>query len=502
MPRRCIIPVSNRKGNLVLLLILLAVSAATAFLFWPTSEQALQPDSRLIAASENLDEYTYSLRLDPAAKTLAIEMDLRMQNRTGTTLGDIVLRTYAGAYQLLDTSPAASRDLFDKSYPNGFSAGGLTLQEVSWQDKVVSAAFDDTAQTILRVSIPDFGSGTSGRLKLRLVLTIPECLGRYGYYDDTWCFGNILPILSVFSDGAWRAEPYCSIGDPFVSQCANYTVHLAVPQGYTCAASAAMRSQPGVDGSQVYDGRAYAVRDFAFIASSRLAKVNAVKNGVLLSAYAATGKEARLVIELAAKSLATFSSRYGEYPYPQLTICAVPLPFGGMEYPCMLMLNSSFFAEGMGDSLELLIAHEAAHQWFYAIVGSDQFYQPWQDEALCEYAVLQYVRDRYGVDAYDSLRALRVDAPMQESIPSGITPGSPIDYFTSMNEYSSVVYGRGAALFIALDTATGGILPFLKLYVKTFSYKIASRDDFESLLNSWSGQDLTPLLTDYLDTSM
>ncbi|MEF9879607.1 MAG: hypothetical protein RR975_09260, partial [Clostridia bacterium] len=71
----------------------------------------------------------------------------------------------------------------------------------------------------------------------------------------------------------------------------------------------------------------------------------------------------------------------------------------------------------------------------------------------------------------------------------------------SMSEYSLVVYNRGAALLCALDRATQGELDaFLKAYAQRYAFGFATRQDFEALLAEQTGEDYTPLMTDYLDT--
>ena len=58
---------------------------------------------------------------------------------------------------------------------------------------------------------------------------------------------------------------------------------------------------------------------------------------------------------------------------------------------------------------EFVIVHEAAHQWWYSLVGNDQALHPWMDEGLAQYAVAVYIRAQEGDAAYqaalDSFRA-------------------------------------------------------------------------------------------------
>jgi aminopeptidase N len=89
---------------------------------------------------------------------------------------------------------------------------------------------------------------------------------------------------------------------------------------------------------------------------------------------------------------------------------------------------------------------------------------------------------------------------MRERVPQRITPGSPITAFGSLDVYSTVVYGRGAAFLLAAEEMTGSLDGFLKAYCDRFAFGFARREDFARLLNEVSGQDLLPLMQDYLDT--
>ncbi len=91
---------------------------------------------------------------------------------------------------------------------------------------------------------------------------------------------------------------------------------------------------------------------------------------------------------------------------------------------------------------------------------------------------------------------------MAENPPGTLTPGSPIDYFGSLQDYASVVYGRGAALLMALDEMLGGRADdFLRAYAGFFAWRFVPRAEFEQFLNDYAGMDCSPLLLDYLDTA-
>ena len=476
---------------------LLIAAGLLVWVLWPRAAA----QTRAQTHRDGLDTYRYDLVFRPEQSTLAVTLTLDYTNRTGDTLQELVLRTWAGAYADEETSPAAIEEVYDACYPNGFSPGGIRLEGVWWNDQIVQAEFADAAQTVLRVPVGSLAPEAGGQLLLRCRLIIPDCAHRFGTDGTVWQFGNALPVLSVWENGAWRMDEYYAVGDPFVSDCANYEVILAAPAGYACAASARPVMETMADGSVRYTMQGDAMRDFAFALSADWQTAQKSVNGVTVTAYADDQKAASRMTGYAAEALKIYARLYGAYAYDQLTVCEADFPLGGMEYPGLIFIGRDWMAESQADSLELMLAHETAHQWFYALVGSDQVTDAWQDEALCEYAMLRYVREKYGANAYENLRILRVDAPMREKINQTVTPGSPISYFGSLQTYAMVVYGRGAALPLALDEMTGGQMDkLLHEYCDAFAFRRASRADFEQLITDRSGLDIAPLMRDYLDT--
>lgn len=475
---------------------LLAVLALDVFHLTPRSLAG----QRALNASSGLNEYSYELIFRPEENSLAVTMTLDYTNRTGDTLDTLLLRTWAGAYAREETSPAAIDAFYDACYPSGFDPGGIAVEGVWWNGERADARFIDGAGTALQVSIPALSGQQSGRLLLRCRITIPTCAHRFGHSQGIWQFGNALPILAVYENGQWRVDEYSPIGDPFYSECANYSVSLVTPQGFACASAGSQTVEKRSDGTQCLNMRALAVRDFGFALSENWQKARQRINGIWVTAYGPSQESAKRAAQDAARAIKIYGTLYGEYAWDTYTVCAVDFPFGGMEYPGLAFIGLPAFENNQADSLELILAHETAHQWFYALVGSDQVHEPWQDEALSEYAMLRYVLERYGRGAYENLCITRAEAPMREHIPQRVTPATPITGFGSLDVYSAVVYGRGCALMLAAEQLTGKMDLFLQSYCDQYAFKLASRQDFTLLLNDVTGEDLTPLMIDYLDT--
>ncbi len=500
--KRCIIsmfPARRRLcGIFAAVTAVLAILLLTLFASGPSAEPRAE-GPRLAEAGRNLTDYTVTLRLNDQEDNLAIAETIRYRNDTGASLSSLVVRTWLNAFQTEDMSPAALEELYDACYPEGFSPGGLTLYDVLWNGERAAYAYVNEDMTALEIQIPLLADGEQGELTLRCVAQIPVCAYRTGKAGRDYQLGNVLPLLSLYQEGEWRTDVYSPIGDPFVSECANFHVTLHAPEGYAPACSAPL--ERGEDGA--WRGSMTAARDFCLCVSPDCFTAAARVGETALYSRAKTEQGARRALEYAGKALEIYGDLYGPYPWPALTVCEVSFPFSGMEYPGLCMIGAENYREDKADTLELTVAHEIAHQWFYALVGSDQALQPWQDEALCEYAMLCYVRARYGQGSFETLKYYRVDAPMREKLPGTLTPGSPIDYFGNLADYRTAAYGRGAALLLALDELLpDGVDGFLRAYAEEFAFRFAGRTDFETCLNRYAGMDLNPLLLDYLDTVM
>ncbi len=459
------------------------------------------PESQIVLdAAADLDDITLRATLDAENRRLSVTQTLRMRNRTGQDQSAVVLRCWANAYRTLETSPAATEELFDSCYGTAFSPGYLRLNTVKVADALTLWSYLDDAETVL--SIPArWPDNEWAEVALSFEVVIPTCASRFGAWDGTFALGNVFPLPAVWQDGRWRTDGYTSIGDPFLSECANFDVTLTVPASYSVAGTAEAQTVSVVGDDVTYAMVAHAVRDFTLVAGKNLVQARRQAGDTLILAYARSMSDARRMAELAERTVEVYSARWGDYLYPTLTVAQVPFPFGGMEYPRLIMLGDSVLAAG-GDTLSTTVAHEVAHQWWAIQVGSDGCHQPWQDESLCEYAVLDFIGDTRGAAARQDALFERVETSLRLSVPYGLTPGSPAEYFSDLSQYSLVVYQRGAALWVALERYLGkdALDAFLRQYQRTYRFQLATRTDFQTLLNECAGQDMTALVEDYLDT--
>ncbi|MCZ7677399.1 MAG: hypothetical protein M5U28_00925 [Sandaracinaceae bacterium] len=143
------------------------------------------------------------------------------------------------------------------------------------------------------------------------------------------------------------------------------------------------------------------VRDFSLVVSPRFASRERRVGDVTVRSWFASSRAAsgERVLDTAARALALFTRRFGPYPYTELDVVEAPLVggAGGMELSGLVTVATMFYrpmragAGGLGQllgaggpdleehrlaSLELVTAHEVAHQWWHGIVGSDSRRHP------------------------------------------------------------------------------------------------------------------------------
>ena len=234
--------------------------------------------------------------------------------------------------------------------------------------------------TAVRIDLDEpLAPGANGELSMNLELRIPRQDWRFGAHRGLVAAGNALPVLAIHDDEGWHLEPQ-GIGESFYSVVGDWRVTLHAPPSLDTPTTGSLVSTvttpEGLE-SRVYE--APDVRDFAWAAGElrRMREIAGDGTGVNLwyrPGSVPNRETASLLLSIAAGSVAMFSESFGQYPYPELdVVIAGP----GMEYPGLVL----------SPDVDYVISHEIAHQWWYGIVGNDQFEDPWLDEGLATWSM-------------------------------------------------------------------------------------------------------------------
>jgi hypothetical protein len=89
---------------------------------------------------------------------------------------------------------------------------------------------------------------------------------------------------------------------------------------------------------------------------------------------------------------------FGEYPYEHITIVdpAYGSSSGGMEYPTLFTCGTRLFTEREMHRPESVTVHEAGHQFWYGLVGNNEFEAAWLDEGFNSYTDSEALFRHYG----------------------------------------------------------------------------------------------------------
>ena len=181
-----------------------------------------------------------------------------------------------------------------------------------------------------------------------------------------------------------------------------------------------------------------------------------------------------------AKALDDLAARFGEYPYPRLTIGVTTGLTGGIEFPTHIFLGSGVAT--------IHLVHEVAHQWFYGLVGNDQFRDPWLDEGFATYAEARR-RRRPGLPAGPGPPRRRPGPPRASRWAYWGGHGGS-GYYLS-------VYIGGLQALGKLGDRLGGYGPLdcaLRRYLRDRAYTVSRPADFLDAVTAQTGVDPAPVL--------
>jgi len=206
--------------------------------------------------------------------------------------------------------------------------------------------------------------GARGSVSLDVDLRAPRRPGRFGSRSRIALFSNAIPALAHLEGGRFRLDRYFPLGEAWTYPAADWHVRLDAPPGVALAAPGVL--QP--DGAR----RLERGRDYSF-AAGRLRSRGAVIDGVAVTAWSARPGLDR-ALRIARRRLPRLAARFGPYGWPDLQI--VVTNDTAMEHTGLVMTPP----------VDFIVTHELAHEWWYALISSDQAQAPWLDEAFASYA--------------------------------------------------------------------------------------------------------------------
>jgi Peptidase family M1 domain len=378
-----------------------------------------------------------------------------------------------------NTRPGEIRSVWLRLWANGEASCAQPLIVVH----VLSggtAAKSAARCTALQVRLPTaLASGGRASIRIRIAIQVPRGTSSFARSKDgTALLGNALPLLAVTDAGGTHLEPYSTNGEASYSLASSWRVRLDVPRGLRVATTG---TQVGSKLRKSHMRRvtfaASQERDFE-LAIGRLHLATTKAAGVrirffdTLPAGSATDQVRRHTLALAAADLSGFDQRFGPDGAKELDIVQVrALDGDGMEYPELVMVQMPPGA----DTADGLVTHEIAHQWFYRIVGDNQWAQPFLDESFATFAA-QW--PTHPCTAGDPLAGF----------PSSVRLTSNMAFFDSHPDgyYYRGLYGGGACALGDLRNGLGAhrFDDLLRSWVASHRYGVATIAEFVAAIRA------------------
>ena len=198
-----------------------------------------------------------------------------------------------------------------------------------------------------------------------------------------------------------------------------------------------------------------------------------------------------------APSILKFYSNYiGPYPYKKLANVQSKTKFGGMENAsCIFYYEES--ATG-GRSLEDLLAHEIAHQWFGDMVTEKNFSHLWLSEGFATYLTDIYLESVYGTEGMNN-RLMR-----ERQMAINFKNGRPVvDSLSHPNDMLNAnCYQKGGWILHMLRRQVGDSLfhQVIRQFYERYKGKNADTKDFENVVEEITQKDFSKFFEQWLYT--
>jgi len=367
--------------------------------------------------------YKMDVKLDIQNHDLIGASQIRYTNHSDSTLEKIFLHLYPNAFRVGSVKYQDAQKNYSTWGITENVRSGIEIYSVKIYPQEKSDSFSvnfKVEDTILSFPLSQLlNPDESVTFSIEWRHKIRKRLGRMGYENEHYDFAQWYPKLCVYDEKGWHNEPMHATGE-FYGEFANFDVTIDVPKRLIlCATGEPIEGDPGwetvrVDTAQnfpewleqfqstafseldsmpdflrrIVTWHAENIHDFAWNASNTFlyepGNWNGIKIHVLYDQN--VGKQwTKKVVARSESALEWLSTKFGMYPYPQMTVVKM-LRGGGMEYP-MLVMN--------GSASESLIVHEIGHNFFYGILANDEVNEAWLDEGFTTWQTRWYMETKY-----------------------------------------------------------------------------------------------------------
>ncbi len=387
--------------------------------------------------------YTIEVKLNPQAKTLEAREIITWRNDRDQPTNELWFHLYYNAWK-----NTRSTWLLERTLAGGPLARGAPrdIREEDWgyvnvrsvkilgspQSEVEAvrsqknfngvdltptkrfAAPDDgnpDDQSVMVVTLPQVvAPGESIQVELAFTSKIPRTFARTGFRGNYFFIAQWFPKLGVYENGGkWNCHQFHA-GTEFFSDYGVYDVKITLPSNYVLGATGRLvEKTDNPDGTSTHRHVQADVHDFAWTTSpdyivreKRFEHAGLPPVDMRLLLQPEHFRQAERHFAATAAALQYYGTWYGAYPYGHITVVdpAYESSTGGMEYPTIFTCGSRWLNPFGGGSPEGVTVHECGHQFWYGIVGNNEFEHAWLDEGLNTFSTARSMEAAFGESSW------------------------------------------------------------------------------------------------------
>ena len=464
-------------------------------------------DNSLNKISKNLNTYEMNITYNDD-HTMTVNQTVEYTNRSSDTLKEIKFHLYPRSFREDSNCSVVSTLNYSKCYYNGKSYGDLEVNNLSVNNETHDIFIGGYDNDILQVKLKEeLEPNSSCKISIDYTVTIPNINHRFGYGENTINLGNFYPIVCVYEDGKFVEDSYHYNGDPFYSDMANYSVNITANSNLKLASTGNINNTTNnSNNTTTYNISALAVRDFAFVLSANFNIVTDKIDDTVVNYYYYNNQYPNECLKAGMDSISTFNKLFGKYPYSVINIVETNFVHGGMEYPNMIMISDA--VDIQSDYINVIV-HEVAHQWWYGLVGNNEFDYGWLDEGLTEYSTVLFYEQNpsYGVDTdlliKNTTNSFTTFVEVYNKVfgTADTTMNRALDEYNNESEYVYIAYVKGMLLFDSVKEIMGydKFISALQEYFDSNKFKIATPETLISAFEKSSGDKLSSLFESWIN---
>lgn len=499
----------------------------------------------LIAAQETfckqISSYTMDVKLDTEKKMITGGELLSWTNDTPYSTDELWFHLYWNAFQnnmstFLSDAAQRGRTVLDfkKEDWGSCRVSSIKIIEPYLENNDLKSAMrferpDDGNihdQTVFSIKLPQpVAPGQTILLGIEFESKVPRPVSRTGVYKDYYFIAQWFPKIGVFQDGQWNCHQYHASSE-YYADYGTYDIKINLPSNFIVGATGErIEKIQNRDGTTTHRFYQHSVHDFAWTASPRFLEHKErytfspgkeTEITLLLQPEHAKLKERYLdAVKNAVKYCSLF---YGDYPYPTAT-CVDPAynsRSGGMEYPTFFTGGAYFLARKGIPRPEGVTIHEFGHGYFYGLVGSNEFENPWMDEGFTSFLDTEVYYAAYGEPLYSKdyfgipLAFKDVKIPIESEGISRHRLTYDMDsmqrfawQFMDGESYGANSYQKAELMLRTLQRLIGQDVfsRMIKAYSQRFWFKHPRPEDFYGVVSEFAGGDMSWFLNQLVHSS-